>query len=318
MIRQLADLAQQISESKDISLLGYLEKLISGKNIEDCVVAVCESRFIPDVEDSFRNIPGLRYLTIVSDANLKEAICYSHMFVIGSPRWFREYVFSSPRANDIHIIKHQWISGNWEPEFVLISPYKRPGSRVRKLSIEDNTINLSDTMLDDLMPKIDITRIQNAATEQLINRVSDDDEIVIARLFILENEWAVFLEANTDSSVDIIDLEEESSKRIRRASVRELSPGTFLLLRTEGGGDYIVPVADLIMGDFKNKARADQRRWKTLLRERVRIKGITNVIEELRKRGSARASAANVEYWMSFRCKKRRKANTLNGSSCTG
>ena len=46
----------------------------------------------------------------------------------------------------------------------------------------------------------------------------------------------------------VIDTSEFGHVQVRRTPVDELEPGMYLLLRTAGGGDYIAPLADRLMG----------------------------------------------------------------------
>ena len=301
MLSQLAGQANQLANIREQSLLDSLIQLVNTKGKDEAAIAICEPRLISEVEEAIRVTQNLYGIEIVSPVNLREAKCFSRLIIFGSPLWFPEFVFSSPRAKEIHVIKHKWISGKWEPELVLLSPYKFTGSRNRGLTIDDEPADLGELILEDFLPSIDIKEIQDKATEQLINLVNDEDEIVIARLFLLENDWAVFLEADDSSSVDVIDLDEEVTKRVRRVQVREIQPGIYILLRTEGGGNYIVPVADRLMGKFKEMARSEQKKWKVLLREQVKDKGEKEVISELRRLGSSRATEGNLAHWISLR-----------------
>lgn len=301
MLSQLTEHARILKDNSDQSLLDTFLYLINQKELCNIAIAICETRLIPEVEETFRNLFCSSKINIVSPANLRESICYSELYCFGAPRWFPEYVFSAPRAKQIHLIKHKWISGRWEPEFVFLNPYKPTGSRNMGIIMQDKSTEVGDHILEDFLPRIDIKKIQDIATEQLINLVNDDDEIVIAKLFLLENDWATFLDTDESASVDIIDLDEDVTKRVSRVHVRDIQTGMYILLRTEGGGDYIVSVADQLMGNFKEKARFEQRKWKALLREMVKLKGEKEIINQLRLFGSNRASSGNLAHWMSSR-----------------
>jgi hypothetical protein len=301
MLKQLAEQAQQLSDTSETNLLDFLAKLIFEDMSGEIAIAVCNTRLVPLVEETIQLVPELSKCDIVCPNNLKESRCYSSIYIIGAPKWFPEYVFSAPRSKQLHIIKHKWISGNWNPELVLISPFKRFGGNEQQLKIEDDASDFFEDNPEELIPRMDIKKIQDMAMEQLISIVGDEEDIVIAKLFLLENDWAVFLDADDNSSVDIIDLDEDLKRRVRKANIREIQPGAFILLRTEGGGDYIVPVADHIMGGYSEKARAIQKRWKTLLREYVKKVGSPKAIEELLLLGSTRAGTMNLNHWMSLR-----------------
>ena len=127
-----------------------------------------------------------------------------------------------------------------------------------------------------------------------------------AKLYLLASEQAVFLDANENTKVLVLDLEidedeEEELHQIKRISLSKVRPGMFLLLRTEGGGDYIVPIANRILRDKALSLRSMQDQWKGLLRRAVETRGLLAVSIELLDYGSKRANETNVRNWMSSR-----------------
>jgi len=300
MFSQIVALTEKMIYIPEQSLLDKLIHLVGNKGHNGIAVVIRESRLISEIEDAINERKELKNVRVVSPENLQNVTCYTKLFIFGSPRWFPEFVFSAPRASEIHVIKHNWIPGKWEPTLVLITPYRARGAKNKKIVIEDET-EIEDLLFDVFLPTIDIKRIQDEATEQLIENLNDDNEIVNSRLYILENDWAVFLEADESSEIDIIDIDEDRSAQVKHVKVREIQAGTFILLRTEGGGDYIVPVADRLMGEFKEIARSEQKRWKTLLQEQVKQKGEKKVLDELTRYGSSRATKNNLANWMSMR-----------------
>ncbi len=107
----------------------------------------------------------------------------------------------------------------------------------------------------------------------------------------------------------MIDLEEEDERDEEektepgRAASGNRNGGTptrmFVLLRTEGG-DYVVPVANIIMKEpLATKARASQTKWKSLLRIKVWSRGLVEACCDLIDLGSDKANETNVRNWMS-------------------
>ena len=148
------------------------------------------------------------------------------------------------------------------------------------------------------MPAIDLDRIAARVAGELSSK---EEEYVEAQLFLLEGGRGVFLEAAKNASVLVIYPDEDARRRVKRIPMRDVEPEIFILLRTAGGGDYIVPVADRIMGDYASTLRAKQRLWKSRLRSLVKEQGIKHVVEQLQLRGSSKANAINVRNWMSER-----------------
>jgi hypothetical protein len=111
------------------------------------------------------------------------------------------------------------------------------------------------------------------------------------------------LEAADGASILTIDLEaDESTERIARIQTSDVRPGTFLLLRTSGGGDYVVAEADqYFLKDRAAELRARQQEWKTLLRNEVRKDGLLGVSLKLIDLGSASAEEINVRNYLSPR-----------------
>jgi hypothetical protein len=130
---------------------------------------------------------------------------------------------------------------------------------------------------------------------------TDRDDEVLARLYLLNGGYAVFLEASEGATCLAIDLSEDESSRVRRIAIDDLEPGMFVLLRTEGGGDYVIPVADRILGARAPSFREAQRTWKSRLRSMARNTTLHDLVLRLRANGSLRADDGNVRHWMSER-----------------
>ena len=128
-----------------------------------------------------------------------------------------------------------------------------------------------------------------------------DDDDVDATLFVLEDNSGVFLEDDDDALLTIIDLEKDQALAVQRIRRREIERGTFILLRTEGGGDYILEVADRLMGPKAIAIRACQNDWKRRMRIAVRDNGAEATCRGLKKHGALRANEANLRSWTNNR-----------------
>jgi hypothetical protein len=87
-------------------------------------------------------------------------------------------------------------------------------------------------------------------------------------------------------------------------------------VRTSGGGDFIAPLADRILGNFSSKRREQQAEWKNQLAATAsqrfgsvgRRELAAKVASELSLQGRSEIRPANVHYWMSAKCISPRKA----------
>jgi hypothetical protein len=141
------------------------------------------------------------------------------------------------------------------------------------------------------------------------------DETLPARLCHVSGGRAVFVSADEGASSLVIDSSETGDSIVGRVPADELEPELYLLLRTSGGGDFIAPLADRILGGLAVERRAQQAGWKgrlvaaaqeqfgALSRRELAVR----VAGNLRARNLSEARPANVHYWMSSKCIHPRK-----------
>lgn len=295
IIKQL----KELSKCYTAQLLTTLKEIAKGKYKESALL-IKEPRLVSIVEESLVASGLGGKFTVINPALLREESCYKQIVIIGPSRWYPDYIFSAPRANNILVIKYSWIRDLWKPEPIFIEPLKQRASR--KVEIVLDTLDQDGVLVeaeDLLLPSLDFKRIADKVSSE--GHPDDNLDDVDARIFILEEGWAVFLEADDKSTALVIDLDRHSDHPLKRMKVNEIQPGMFVLLRTGGGGDYIIPVADQIMDDFAVIAREFQKEWKTHLRAKVKSQGYENVINNLEKLGSRRANNTNLHNWMSER-----------------
>lgn len=333
--QELLARVEQLAKSKASPLLDYLIKFPTaiGKN---SALVLKESRLIRTVESEFalrrdeitKNQPDLLRAELIVAPQLRGSTCYRKLFVIGPSFWFPEYVFNAPRALEVHILQYSWIKGSWSKNPVFVRSFdgkleeaetrETPSSAKASIEIGSSTENALDA--NELLPTLDWNEILNRFTPR--GRVESTLEQVDARLLLLEDDFAVFIEASEGSKALIIDLEEnlgESTLEVSRAnnvlkriSVSDVEPEMFILLRTGGGGDYIAPLADKILGEQASYAREVQSRWKSLLRDTVRRKSLLETSILLLDLGSTRANEVNVRNWLSSRNIKPQEFDDFN------
>ena len=83
---------------------------------------------------------------------------------------------------------------------------------------------------------------------------------------------------------------------VHRIPVKELEEGYLLLMTTEGGGDMIPSVADMLIPNAFS-IRSRQREWKDALKRKVENEGYDSVIKQMKQYGSTIASTANIRVW---------------------
>ena len=264
-------------------------------------VLLCESRLLDPARAAAARTgcgDSLRWMT---PHQMRTAVSMDRIVVVGAPRWFPQHVFRAPRAPAIASVRHGWVRANWDR--VSATDFEAADDEVfaprRPLQINrDRTwqaiLALRGLDEEDAVPPLPIPGLSgNAGTRDSVLVSGEADAIVVR----LEGDEFVLLES--DGRTHLIDPDEDYQVRI--VSAPDISAGAFLLLRTEGGGDYVAEVADVLLGAEAIPAREAQNLWKAGLREAVGERGANAVIGDLRSHGSARADPSNLRNWMSPR-----------------
>jgi hypothetical protein len=312
---------EQLSAEPGSPLSGPLEGLL--RQVGGLGVVMRNPRMNQAVAAYFAGNVALRNAKVVSAAQLRGAHVCDVLAVIGPCGWHPEYVFSAPRSPAIHVISFRWIRDAWKPGPILLHTSEATEAMQRNYrigaipkiggeSIRTNT-SLSDILPAELLPPMPVFA-RNGSSGAGAQHDSSA-ETVPARLCHLSGGRAVFVAADEGASFLIIDMSEMGRAVVTRAPVDELEPEQYLLLRTSGGGDFIAPLADRILGASAVKRRSEQAQWKERLISRAverfgpisRRELASRVCSDLRARGLSQARPANVHYWMSSKCIRPRK-----------
>lgn len=261
--------------------------------------------------------------TVVSARQLRGEHLSNALVAIGPCGWFPDYVFSAPRALQIHVVSYRWIRDPWKPGPVFLNGSGSAADKTRKHYIgvlpqvkgqpEPPDQALPDLQPVDLLPPL--PPFGKAGSRLQAWQTSARDETLLARLCHLSGGRAVFVSADEGASSLVIDSSETGDSVVRRALAYELEPELYLLLRTCGGGDFIAPLADRILGTAAAERRAQQALWKERLvaaaHERFGIlsrrEHAAHIAGHLRSQNLSEARTANVHYWMSSKCIHPRK-----------
>jgi hypothetical protein len=320
-LASLVQKLEQLSAETSSPLIAPLEDL--HRQGGELSVVMRNPRMNQAVAAYFAGNAALRNAKVVSAAQLRGAHVCDVLAVIGPCGWHPEYVFSAPRAPAIHVISFRWIRDAWKPGPILLHNSEAPQAKHRnhcigtipKIGGESARDNATppDILPLDLLPPVRVF-----ASSGPLGAGSQRDssaETVPARLCHLSGARAVFIAADDGASSLIIDTSEMGRAVVRRAPAGELEPGQYLLLRTSGGGDFVAPLADRILGASAAKRRSEQAEWKERLITRAaerfgalgRRELAFHVCSNLHAQGLSQAHPGNVHYWMSSACIRPRK-----------
>jgi hypothetical protein len=295
---ELIELLGELRSCPDNPLLDQLSTLEVGARGSKALF-VRDSRLFLRVQAVIERRFGRGRIAPVGIPDLRSPIARELLYVLGPVSWTPEFVFSAPRAALIQVISFRWQRERWTSR-----PAFRGGrSAARSVgSGREVPESVPEAEREDPWPEIDWSSVERSANRTLpTDADADANDLISARLILLDGGYGVFLDADDGSTVLTLDVSRTFASRVERVPLRAIEPGMFVLLRTEGGGDYIIPIADQILGPDAEPLRTAQKEWKGLLRQRVRRRGLAAVCADLIENGSQRADEQNVRNWMSLR-----------------
>lgn len=291
--REAGELLLELAACGDNPMMDRLVSIADAEPEPSTVVMLRDSRLVDLVRHALRlRHMGFEVVSIGAHRCVHE---FSRLILIGPTRWFPEHLFSAPQVPKIEVVSYRWNRSRWRPHLTFAC-----SNSARPPSGGEDTADDGDGDVEELWPELDWQALAQRHTSGFDESPGHEShEPVEARLFSLQGGYGVFLEARASSLV--IDFDEDEESSVKRVEAREIEPGVCLLLRTIGGGDYVVPVADRLLGARAPTLRQAQGLWKQLLRNQVRDSSLLEVSIALIDLGSHRANEGNVRNWMSQR-----------------
>jgi hypothetical protein len=291
--REVGELLLELAACDDNPMMERLVSIADAEPDLSTVVMLRDSRLVDLVRHALLSRQmGFEVVSIGAHPCVHE---FSRLILIGPTRWFPDHLFSAPQVPKIEVISYRWNRSRWRPHSTFVCP-----DSARPPSAGEDAEEDKDGDVEELWPELDWQTLAQRHTSEFDETSGHEShEPVEAQLLSLQGGDGVFLEAR--ASALVIDFDEDEESRVKRVKAREIEPGMCLLLRTIGGGDYIVPVADRLLGGRAPGLRQAQALWKQLLRNRVRDSSLLEVSIGLIELGSQRANEGNVRNWMSQR-----------------
>lgn len=289
-----------LRSSDDNPLWLAIEPETVGRQADNVGLLIKPARLVVAVRDFVT--AQRRPLEVLMESQLRRAVAFDRLYVFGAGRWYPGFVFSAPRAPGLQVVRYRVLSDSPPEEATFVKPLKRPTRTLFAPSDGRRANGSLRVGADEVRPGLDIASIMRRAGGGDGAGVSGSSaELVDVRALILEQDLAVLVVAAEGASELIVDLREEAEKLVHRVPAVNLEPGMAVLVRTEGGGDYIVAAADQILGEKAEELRRHQRHWKQLLCVLVAKLENAEVVDRLKAAGSTIANYQNLRNWMSPR-----------------
>jgi hypothetical protein len=301
-VESLAEILEKIRRA-DLDPLGdVVRSIVDGDDTGNACLLVRWPRREEAVREWFdAHRRGGGRLIVASAHALRELDFHESIVAVGPSTWF-EGLIAAPRAARNDIV-HLRVTRDRPRRPALFAKSRSKGQRLqRKISSTSD-----DAWADQLQRAVDEELLRPRTEWGAIDargRRTDDggrddvDDFVQARLVLLAGEQAVYIDAEEGSGNWILDPKASGEERIRLEGWRELLPGMFLVLRTEGGSNIAI-IADRILGAAASGLRRDQQEWKDALKAEAGARGMATTLRELRRLECRVASEQNVRNWTS-------------------
>ena len=221
---------------------------------------------------------------------------YDIVVCAGPFRWFSPAVIESPRAPTVVSICYADVTE------ANIHDRRLPGSERSALKLDLRPIKEIVTGLtlepEAVLPSVNWNLVIRSG-EAGRSAGDDDDEDRLAYPVLLAGGYGAMLDASPGATALILDIEAAKPlDRLRRISTGLLAEGMYVVLRTEGGGDFVAAVADRLLGAEADRLRGMQREWKLRLHKVIANDGWSAVAKELTNRGAVHATTWNLRRWV--------------------
>jgi len=293
-LRGVVERLIELQQCSDSPLLDLLVRSVDRESASGAVI-IRESRLALVVQEAVDSgaIPGA--WQVITPAGILDTV-EGGAFVVGPAALFPDHLFAAPRFSWLFVVSFDWNSKPWRRSPAFVSGFSPLGSKQSDSELKP----VGDP--DYFTPELDWMEIQSHwLTHGFAGTGGDSADALDARFYLLQGGLGVFLEATGRKTTMIIDLQGEDHSRVRQVADAEIEEGMFVVLRTSGGGDYIAPLADRILGAAAPEFRSVQQRWKVSLRGLVAEHGLLAISVRLLDLDSRRADETNLRFWMSDR-----------------
>ncbi len=279
------DLCGQLQKSSSNPLLEEITNIIQPSH---AILVVPRSNWVAPLEEYFQTIHYPLKVDSQSTVNRNNTI-WNNMVICGPVGAYDESIYTVRRADTI-----SWLTFSWKPlrftskvEFI---DYSHLGTTLQAISSHG-----AQSVPKRGFPDLTMHELYSEENQPSAHR----EDSVPARSVWLADEGLIYVNANLRARSWILDTV-SMPPRARQVLSDDLMPGQFLIVRTHGGGDLIVPVADSILGPDHVFLRKNLALWKQTMAHFISENGLSQTAALLQSNGASRlATPNNLKYWIS-------------------
>lgn len=274
----------------------------------DQKVSLCllSSKYVKQVENWVFTDKSLSSwkLKIVSPQQLKKNNYFDRIYFSGSINLFTknqfrdfDFVWRSPRANDLFFLSYDWIRDDFDPKPTFDTDINKVYVHVSRATVtqgksEEGQRAQQGEGIDPA--EIDFSPVEFFSLKPSTSSTGHYEAICESRLLALGDGTAILKEKERSSRI----VEFYPQLIINKIPNQELETGMFLIVRTEGSGDSVAAVADMLFGEKKLDIRDKQEKWKIAFRRKLlTYSSVNKVADILTNMGAPTANETNVRNW---------------------
>jgi len=249
---------------------------------------------------------GPNALSIIAPSELRGGPTYDRLLLAGPLAWFARrhpHVLTAPRAPELVSVSYDWLGDGWRRATDFLQSETRPAAlpqAPRSTSCRLMPVEPQVEVLEENVHPSSESVFETVAVHSR-GRTEQDSEPVPTRGFLLEPASILLVEDEPENKMLAIDFTREPGRQVVKMAIGDIVPGVFVLHRSVGGGDFVVDLANRILGNRKDYLRGRQVLWKDRLRRHAMRDGYEATAYALIKCGSRIASYQNVRNWISSR-----------------
>lgn len=305
---ELIGRAAQLCAISDSPIMefAFMEGLLES-GTQGVALALSRSRWQGRVEEELASLE-LDEVAVHSSvpALLKES--WYRVICVGPPEWFGEALLFAPPTLNLCFLGYSFIRldagprplaywkpdsrGSWEASGLPTPTVTTPD---RAEVAEDSEILDGSFVLPSINWQSFLLNLEIAEDGE--GAVSGSD-LVEPRAVLLSDAHFVLLRGHDRATASVLRYD-HGEPEVELTTVTALEAGTYVLLRTEGGGDLVVDLAQGLLGDQADEIETAQLAWKIALRDIVKRRGLSGACAWLRHGGVSGANEGTVRYWVS-------------------
>ncbi len=310
-LEQLSRIIQILSElrGEKNDFLNWTKSQCAKNNTKKPCLCLLQSRYVRPVEQSIKKENYLHGVNIevTSAQGLKKFNFFNQIYFCGSISLFSEnhfrnyeFVWRAPRASRLYFLSFDWIRDNFEPKPALDVKPNRVPVNIIELRCSETEIDKKDECYDNNNDgSLNADELDFAPIELILSGSSgttsgEYDSICDSRLLMLEDGSFIYKEIESSSRI----VEFAPQPEIKKIGNNKLETEMPLIVRTEGSGDSIAAVADMLFGKKSEIIRRKQDEWKIAFRKRLftyaTVQDVASILTDL---GAPTANEINVRNW---------------------